>query len=355
MGRDDFTLSELKTAFELRVVHMVMTADEVVHAEELEFLESVFPPEDLDVHGFLDRADNRFTRRFGKAIAAAPEALSQWLSTDEKLDMLRLFFRASDVDGEVDPRELSVIVQAARMLGLGQEELIPTLSRMIGSRATPRPTGPKRPAPVAQVEPLVTTQDALYAALHDTAGNTELVVRQRLDEVLRSDSAVLVVIVTPLSAQETRFHGIEALIDFCMQHGTLLLLAGRLSVVFDAWEGEPRTPSDVPELRAWMQRVTTTYPWLPAWLVPHDGMAGQLVASCIPVEVEHPDYGTYFLALAVEAANWAVALTRSLGGAHLDHVYEYLAELGMADIPAGYFDGIEAWASRLDAGGRAVE
>lgn len=355
MGRSDFTLSELKTAFELRVVHMVMTADEVVRAKEMEFLESVFPPEDLDAHGFLDRSDNRFTRRFGKAIGAAPDALSQWLSTDEKLDMLRLFFRASEADGEVDPRELSVIVQAARMLGLDQEELIPHLSRMMGSRSRPRPPGPQRPTPVTQVEPLVTTQDALYAALHDSAGSTDRVLRRRLEEVLQSHSALLTVIVTPACAQEARFHGLEALIDFCMRHGTLLLLAGRLSVVFDAWEGERHAPSEVPELRGWMRRATTTYPWLPAWLLAHDGMAAQLVASCIPVEVDHPDYGTYFLALAVEAANWAVALTRALGGTHLDHVYEYLAELGMSDLPPGYFDGVEAWASRLDTRGRAVE
>ncbi len=358
VGRSEFTLAELKTAFELRIVHMVMTADEIVHRGEMDFLEGVFPPDEIDAHGFLDRTENRFTRRFGKAVQAAPEALSQWLSADEKLDMLRLFFKACEADGEVDPRELSVIVQAARMLGLSQEELVPHLSRMVGSRATPRAAGSRRSSPARRstVEPLVTTQDGMHAALHGTGtpGETALVLRQRLDEVLRSDSASITLIVTPLGAQERRTHGLEALVQFCAHHGTLVLLAGRLDLAFDAWDGESRPPSELPELRELLRNVADQYPWLPAWLVPTSGVAAQLVASCIPVDVEHEDYPTYFLALAIEAANWAVALTRKLGGAQLDHVYEYLAELGMVDVPAGSFDGVEPLAARLDPWGRAV-
>lgn len=354
VGPRDFDLDELKMAFELRVVHMVMTADETVHPAELEFIETVFPPEQLDAHGFLDRSENRFTRRFGKAIQAAPDALAQWLSPEDKVEMLRLFFKASEADGEVDPRELSVIVQAGRMLGVPQDDLVPHLSRLLGSRSLARPGTPSRPA-LATGGSLATTQDGIHAALSGaTPTGQGGSLRERVDAALRDDGATLTLIVTIADVREGRMHGFESLIGFAARHGTLLVLAGRIGIAFDAWETEPRPPSDVPEIRDYLGRLVSTYPWLPAWLLPHDGMSGQLVASCVPVDVDHPDYVTYFLAFAVEAANWAVALIRSLGGTELDAVYEYLADLGMVDIPPGFFDGVEPFASQLDPGARAA-
>ena len=352
VGRSDFTLAELRTAFELRIVHMVMTADEVVDQAEMDFIEGVFPPDEIDRAGFLDRSENRFTRRFGKAVQSAPDALSQWLSDEEKLDMMRLFFKASEADGSVDPRELSVIVQAGRMIGVGQESLVPFLSRLLGSRAIARPASPSRPAPSSGGS-LATTQDGIHAALGRAPGDGTDPLRTRLDGALRDDDATLTLIVTPGDVQGLRMHGFDALIGFAAGHGALLTLAGRIAIAFDVWEGEPEPASHVPELRAYLTALTSRYPWLPSWLYPHDGMAGQLVASCVPVDVTDPDYATYFLALAVEAANWGVALIRKLGGTSLDPVYEYLAELGMIDIPPGYFDGLDGYVAGIDASARA--
>ena len=352
VGRSDFTLAELRTAFELRVVHMVMTADEVVDQAEMDFIEGVFPPDEIDRAGFLDRSENRFTRRFGKAIGSAPEMLAQWLSEEEKLDMLRLFFKASEADGSVDPRELSVIVQAGRMLGLGQQDLVPFLSKLLGSRTLARPESRSRPAPSGGGS-LVTTQDGIHAALGGTPGDGTDPLRTRLDGALRDDDATLTLIVTPVDVQGRRMHGFDALIGFAAGHGALVTLAGRIGIVFDVWEGEPKPPSHVPELRSYLAALTSRYPWLPAWLYPHDGIGGQLVASCVPVDVTDPDYATYFLALAVEAANWGVALIRKLGGTTLDPVYEYLAELGMVDIPPGFFDGLDGYVGGLDGSARA--
>lgn len=355
MTESEFNLHELETAFALRVVHMVMTADEVVTDEEMEFLEGVFPPEVIHEQGYIDPSENLFTRRFARAIDAAPAALEQWLSDDQKRSMIALFFKASEADGEVDPRELGVVTQAARMLGLSQEETIREVSRLLGSRSllhaerrhhSTRPPGP--------VEPLVTTQGAIVAALSGGKGESMDMLRRRLEGYILGEAGALIFVVTPEDVRDGAYRGVEEIVTRASQHEHLLSLAGRMGFAFDAWELSGGEPQDVPELRGWMVGLVARYPWLPVWMDPRSGQGGQLVAACVPEPVDDPVYAPRFISTAVQSANYAVALTRSLGDAPLDHVYEYLTELGMHDVPAGYFAGVDSLRNELDAHGRAL-
>ena len=355
MAESEFTLDELETAFALRVVHMVMTADEVVTDGEMEFLEGVFPPEVIHDKGYIDPSENLFTRRFSRAIEAAPDALSQWLSEDQKRSMIALFFKACEADGEVDPRELGVVTQAARMLGLSQEETIREVSRLLGTRSLLHAERRRRSGrPPGPVEPLVTTQGAIVAALSGGRGDSMDMLRRRIEGYILGEAGVLVFVVTPDDVRDGVYRGVEEIITQASQHEHLLSLSGRLGFAFDAWELGGAEPQEVPELRGWMVGLVARYPWLPVWMDPLSGQGGQLVAACVPEPVDDPVYAPRFIATAVQSANYAVALIHSLGDVPLDHVYEFLTELGMHDVPPGYFAGVDSLRAHLDPHGHAL-
>ncbi len=351
-----FTLDELTVAFELRVVHMITTADEEVHPAEVAFLEQVFRADQLSAYGFLDTDDNRFTQRFSRAIEAAPAVLAHELDDDDKLEMMRFFFSACEADGQVDPREMSVVVQAARQIGMDQRALVAHLSRLVGRHVIDRPTIPPKPIPAApKTHPaLATTQDAIHAALGGSPGEGARAVRDQVDALVAGQGdSQLTIVIGAADVRDRLTHGFDALVAFGLRQGRLLDLAGHLNLAFDAWAEDGREPSAIPEVREFLRGLLERYPWLPPFLDPTQGTATNLILSGATFDPETDLWETAWLAALVQAANWAVALTHALGFHQLDYVYEYLAAYEMTDIPPGYFDGVDVLARELDELGRA--
>jgi len=361
-GGVEFDLEELRAAFALRIVHMIVTADEVIQEAERDFVERLFPPEGLDAGGMLDAVDNRFTQRFSQAIAQAPQALAASLATEDKLALLRLFFQACEVDGDVDPRELSVVVQAARMLSLPQENLVREVSLFLHGRsgAAPEPmllvrrtdtrvARPPRRAPAAGTS-VTTTQEGLRQALSSATDTASVSLREGIAELLdpAAPTGTLTVAITPVDFLEGRIQGVESLVEHLVRTRTLLALAGRLDLHMTPPGEEKDDPWEVPEVRDFLVDLVAAYPWLPAWLDPLGGAAAPLLAACVRGDVREAENAASFIAYAVAAANYAVALTRALGGEDLDHVHEFLAQFGIADLPREYFDGVDSLASELD-------
>lgn len=351
-----FTLHELEVAFELRIVHMVMNADEVVQEEEIEFLERNFSRHLLDAYGYLDLRDNRFTQRFSDAIAEAPRVLSAMLSHEEKLEMLRLFFDACDADGEVHPRELSIVVQAARMIGFSQEEIIQHLDGLMGLRTFARPTRelPQKRPRIELPEPGVpveTTQAGLAAALSGGQASLAPLLRGSIEELLSRSTGLLSIVVTKADVREGSYEGIHTLMKHLFESGRMLAMAGRLALAFEGL-GPDQRPSRDPAARVWLHALTAVHPWLPAWVDPWTGTSAELLEACVSGDPSRPDYQSRLVATTIQSANYAVALTRRLGGAQLDHVYDLLAYFDVTDVPAGFFDDVDALAPELDSRGR---
>ena len=120
----------------------------------------------------------------------------------------------------------------------------------------------------------------------------------------------------------------------------------------DGRPDDERDLAEIPEIREWMLELLATLPWLPVWMNPYDGTAGQLLATRVPGDVREAAHVTQLLAEVVRAANYAVALSQRLGATQLDHVYAYLEQFGMTDIPSGYFQGVDALLDELDSWGR---
>jgi hypothetical protein len=165
------------------------------------------------------------------------------------------------------------------------------------------------------------------------------------------------IVVAYEDATERAFRDFEAWLTRAQHRGQLLSLAGQLRIVFAPPKpaNVPRVtlvPEDDPELRAWSGSLAVRYPWLPAWVEPGTGLAGTLIAAALPSTVTDPSYPAHFIAAAVRSANYAVAFTRRLGGARLDHVYEFLAEFEITDLHPGFFAGVDSLADELDASGR---
>jgi uncharacterized tellurite resistance protein B-like protein len=122
-------LDILELAFAVRVAQRICEADGVIAASELELLGRAFPTELLVRSGLLD-ADHRVTEaavtHFRSALAELPEVLT----TEEKLELVTLFHRASAADGAVHPNELRVLEEAAAMLLLPKRALLARLAEL---------------------------------------------------------------------------------------------------------------------------------------------------------------------------------------------------------------------------------
>jgi uncharacterized tellurite resistance protein B-like protein len=117
----------MKVAFAIKIAGMVVQADGVVRPSEEALLEEMFPPELLVSLG-LD-ATETFVRYGTRAFRELPDLLSR----EEKLQLIEFFFAVCDVDAEVHPRELEVVVMGAERLGLGFEEVHLILQKMLES------------------------------------------------------------------------------------------------------------------------------------------------------------------------------------------------------------------------------
>jgi hypothetical protein len=123
-----FEDDDLELAFQLHVFDEVIAADAVQTEREKEFLDLCFPSEVLRTAGFVDEAGAR-TPRFQAATAEALATLPGRLSLAAKLDLLEAIFRLAVVDRTFRIGEGTVLLQAARALGLSDEDFDRFLSR----------------------------------------------------------------------------------------------------------------------------------------------------------------------------------------------------------------------------------
>ena len=118
-GREaDDDLERMRLAFARVFVQRIVEADGVVDSDEKSFLYDMFP------------ADLMHARRL-----AQPELLKKWytaacdqlhsrLGHHDKLALIGLLFSASYSDGSLDKREMMVLRQAGKILGLENEQVI---------------------------------------------------------------------------------------------------------------------------------------------------------------------------------------------------------------------------------------
>ncbi len=116
-----FDLEDLKLAFRLHVARLVIEDDLVTTTNEAEWLADAFPLELLLERGFVDAAGVA-TDRFHDAAVAALDELPSRLGLEAKHALLADAWSAAVIDGELHVGEGSVVLMAARLLGLSDEQ-----------------------------------------------------------------------------------------------------------------------------------------------------------------------------------------------------------------------------------------
>lgn len=139
MSQDDVRedVERLKIAFGVEVLRRIAEADGVLHARELEALQSAYPAGRLRQLGFID--DEGLTEAWARAAERARDVLPRRLSHQEKLLLLGFFHTVTLSDGALDPREVREVHEAARILEIRVDELGEHLDRMTGVTDTPPP------------------------------------------------------------------------------------------------------------------------------------------------------------------------------------------------------------------------
>jgi uncharacterized tellurite resistance protein B-like protein len=110
-------LDRLKLAFAYDVARKIVGADQSIELSEVAFLEASFPWRLLADLGYVG-ADGKATVAFEAAVAEARKVLPAELGSEDKLALVSLFLEASVADGQFQAEEGTVIVQAARDLGV---------------------------------------------------------------------------------------------------------------------------------------------------------------------------------------------------------------------------------------------
>ena len=116
-----FDDEDLELAFQLHVAGLLAEADLVTSVPEQEFLASHFPDALLVQHGFVDPSGAR-TQRFHDAAVEALAALPGKLDRHGKLDLLEAVYKLAIADDEFRIGEGAVLLMAARLLGVSDEE-----------------------------------------------------------------------------------------------------------------------------------------------------------------------------------------------------------------------------------------
>lgn len=114
-----FALDELRLAFQLHVVDLVVQDDQITTDAEAAFLSRAFPAERLQSAGFVDA--NGRTARFQEAAVRALDVLPSALDDAEKRDLLERCFAAAMADEVLRIGEASVVLMASRLLGVSDE------------------------------------------------------------------------------------------------------------------------------------------------------------------------------------------------------------------------------------------
>ncbi|NCG20246.1 MAG: hypothetical protein GWP91_14650 [Rhodobacterales bacterium] len=115
---------QLKLAFAAKVTQRVVEADGAVGDSERDFLARTFPEDQLKALWLDDLALREALAR------QAEQELADLLGYHEKLGLLSTFFAACHADGKVDVRELRVLREASRTLGLENADVVKYLQRL---------------------------------------------------------------------------------------------------------------------------------------------------------------------------------------------------------------------------------
>jgi uncharacterized tellurite resistance protein B-like protein len=129
-------IDRLRIAFAVRVARRIVDADGVLDLSEIELLARTFPSALLHRAGFLDRRD-LLTPAVDRAYREALAELPGVLTLTEKLDLVTLFHRTCDADGDIHPRELDVLRDAAAMLAVPRRTLDRHLSTLWSGTIVP--------------------------------------------------------------------------------------------------------------------------------------------------------------------------------------------------------------------------
>ena len=122
-------IDRMRIAFAVRVARKIVDADGILDLTEIELLARTFPSALLRRAGFLDARD-LLTPAVERAYRQALAELPQVLTLSEKLELVTLFHRTCDADGDIHPRELDVLREAAAMLAVPRPTLDTHLSTL---------------------------------------------------------------------------------------------------------------------------------------------------------------------------------------------------------------------------------
>lgn len=112
-----FEQEELELAFQLHVMDMLVQADLVTTQAERDHLESLYPLAMLIQQGFSE-ADGTRTERLQDAAMEALEVLPRTLDGEQKLALLDTCYQLAISDRSFGMGEGSVLLMAARLLGI---------------------------------------------------------------------------------------------------------------------------------------------------------------------------------------------------------------------------------------------
>ncbi len=121
---EDWRMERMRLAFAHHFARRIVDADGVLHADEREFMQRVFPPDVMQSMGMQDRD------AYQTALRDAMEQLPALLGYHDKLAMVGLFFSVCHSDGRLDPREMRVLKEAATVLGLEGNDVVAYLSKL---------------------------------------------------------------------------------------------------------------------------------------------------------------------------------------------------------------------------------
>ncbi|MCB9679173.1 MAG: hypothetical protein H6737_28985 [Alphaproteobacteria bacterium] len=117
-----YGIDDLKLAFSLHVVDQIVAADDQLTKAELAFLDARFPQSVLHERGFVDE-DGVRTEAYHDAAMDALERLPVELDKASKLELLSMFFAATVADAQFELAEGGVLVDAARLLDLSDDDI----------------------------------------------------------------------------------------------------------------------------------------------------------------------------------------------------------------------------------------
>ncbi|MCB9693495.1 MAG: TerB family tellurite resistance protein [Alphaproteobacteria bacterium] len=108
-------IEQLQIAFSVHIAREIVAADGILDIDEMKLLMLVFPDRLMRSCRFVG-PDTELTEAFHRAHVEAVRTLPRILDTQQKLDLITLFHRTCVADGELHPKELSVLKGAARIL-----------------------------------------------------------------------------------------------------------------------------------------------------------------------------------------------------------------------------------------------